>query len=117
MFKLSTNDHCTLKFMALQCIQHSLSNLSLQVLLELARSRNKVPLPKSIRGAGISLPEEQDTLINPNYQLVVPKSQRGEETEDDEEPNPSQNPSHDQSYPPQDTPHRVSFQLGTKDPK
>ncbi|XP_047959306.1 transcription initiation factor TFIID subunit 9-like isoform X2 [Salvia hispanica] len=88
-----------------------------EVLLELARSRNKVPLPKSISGCGIPLPPDQDILIHPNYQLAVPKRQR-EETEDDEEPaglNPGQN--HDQSDLPQDPSQRVSFSLGAKDTK
>ncbi|KAG6425812.1 hypothetical protein SASPL_110017 [Salvia splendens] len=88
-----------------------------EVLLELARSRNKVPLPKSISGCGIPLPPDQDILIHPNYQLAVPKRQR-EETVDDEEPagsNPGQN--HDKSDFPQDPSQRVSFSLGTKDTK
>ncbi|KAL6509652.1 Transcription initiation factor TFIID subunit 9 [Orobanche gracilis] len=75
-----------------------------EVLLELARSRNKVPLPKSIAGPGIPLPPEQDTLISPNYQLAIPKrqiSQPAEETEEDEEfvdpnSNANPNPSQDQ---------------------
>ncbi|KAK1301439.1 hypothetical protein QJS10_CPB12g01785 [Acorus calamus] len=45
-----------------------------EVLLELARNRNKIPLPKSIGGPGIPLPPEQDTLISPNYQLAFQKS-------------------------------------------
>ncbi|XP_057786680.1 transcription initiation factor TFIID subunit 9 [Salvia miltiorrhiza] len=84
-----------------------------EVLLELARSRNKAPLPKSIAGPGIPLPPEQDILIHPNYQLAVPKRQH-EETEDDEEPAGS---NHDQSDLPQDAPQPVSFSLGSKDPK
>ncbi|XP_039009215.1 transcription initiation factor TFIID subunit 9-like isoform X1 [Hibiscus syriacus] len=66
------------------------------VLLELARNRNKVPLPKAIPGPGIPLPPEQDTLISTNYQFAIPKKQPAqalEETEDDEasvEPNLSQ---------------------------
>lgn len=67
-----------------------------QVLLELARNRNKIPLPRTIAGPGIPLPPDQDTLISPNYQLAIPKKQPSpafEETEEDEEvvdPNPSQ---------------------------
>ena len=38
-----------------------------QVLLELARNRNKIPLPRSIGGPGITLPPNQDTLLGPNY--------------------------------------------------
>ncbi|XP_034896145.1 transcription initiation factor TFIID subunit 9 [Populus alba] len=90
-----------------------------EVLLELARTRNKIPLPKSIAGPGIPLPPEQDTLISPNYQLAIPKkrtAQAIEETEEDEEsadPNQSQEQKTD---PPQLTPQRVSFPL-TKRPK
>ncbi|KAL6537390.1 Transcription initiation factor TFIID subunit 9 [Orobanche minor] len=100
--------------------------LGLYVLLELARSRNKVPLPKSIAGPGIPLPPEQDTLISPNYQLAIPKrqiSQPAEETEEDEESvdpntNPNPNPSQDQRDLPQGTPpQQVSFTLGAKHPR
>ncbi|EPS69203.1 hypothetical protein M569_05565, partial [Genlisea aurea] len=47
-----------------------------EVVLELARTRNKIPLPKSssVSGPGIPLPPEQDTLISPNYQLAIPKT-------------------------------------------
>ncbi|XWS18815.1 hypothetical protein CRYUN_Cryun32bG0077400 [Craigia yunnanensis] len=45
------------------------------VLLELARNRNKVPLPKAKPGPGILLPHAQDTLISTNYQFVIPKKQ------------------------------------------
>ncbi|XP_039125623.1 transcription initiation factor TFIID subunit 9 [Dioscorea cayenensis subsp. rotundata] len=95
-----------------------------EVLLELARSRNKIPLPKSIAPPGsIPLPPEQDTLISPNYQLLIPKKQSGDvdEMEEDEDvpnpnPNANLNPSqdlrtgNDQQQPPQ-TPQRVSFPL------
>lgn len=92
-----------------------------EVLLELARSRNKVPLPKSIAGPGIPLPPEQDTLINPNHQLAIPKrytAQPPEETEEDEEPadsnpNPNPNPSQDRRNLSQGA-QRVSFPLGAK---
>ncbi|GLJ06373.1 hypothetical protein SUGI_0037480 [Cryptomeria japonica] len=59
-----------------------------EVLLELSRTRNRIPLPKSISGPGIALPPEQDTLISPNYQLEIPRkanSQAIEEMEVDEE--------------------------------
>ncbi|XP_073048316.1 transcription initiation factor TFIID subunit 9 [Primulina eburnea] len=98
-----------------------------QMLLELARSRNKIPLPKSITQYGIPLPPEQDTLISPNYQLAIPKMHGGqsvEETEDDEEgadPNtnafPASSLSQDRSALPQGTTQRVSFPLGTKHPR
>ncbi|KAG5582294.1 hypothetical protein H5410_052921 [Solanum commersonii] len=97
-----------------------------RVLLELARNRNKIPLPKSIAGSGVPLPPEQDTLINPNYQLAIAKKQTSqpEETEEDEEradpnPAPSKNRSlsHEKTDVPQGTPQRVSFPLGTKRPR
>ncbi|KAK4836953.1 hypothetical protein QYF36_001600 [Acer negundo] len=47
-----------------------------QVQLGLAKNRNKIPLPKSIASSGIPLPPELDTLISPNYQLLIPKEQR-----------------------------------------
>lgn len=86
-----------------------------EILLELARNRNKNPLPKSIAGPGIPLPPDEDTLISPNYQLAIPKKQppqAAEETEEDEEgasQNPPQEPKTDQQ--PQQTPQRVSFPL------
>ncbi|WMV23414.1 hypothetical protein MTR67_016799 [Solanum verrucosum] len=101
-------------------------NLEDKVLLELARNRNKIPLPKSIAGSGVPLPPQQDTLINPNYQLAIAKKQTSqpEETEEDEEsadpnPAPSKNPSlsHEKTDVPQGTPQRVSFPLGAKRPR
>lgn len=93
----------------------------LQVLLELAKSRNKAPLPKSIAGAGIHLPPEKDTLIAPNYQLAIPRKQniqQVEETEEDEETaDPSPNPSQERRNLTQGTLERVSFQLGAKHPR
>uniref|UniRef100_A0ACD5XLJ5 Uncharacterized protein n=1 Tax=Avena sativa TaxID=4498 RepID=A0ACD5XLJ5_AVESA len=97
-----------------------------EVLLELARSRNKIPLPKSIAPPGsIPLPPEQDTLLSQNYQLLPPLKPptQVEETEDDNEvananpanPNPSY--SQDQRVNEQNQPlahtqsQRVSFQL------
>ncbi|XP_042487400.1 transcription initiation factor TFIID subunit 9-like [Macadamia integrifolia] len=93
-----------------------------EVLLELARTRNKTPLPKSIAGPGIPLPPEQDTLISPNYQLAMPKkqiSQTVEETEEDEEatttnPNPPQESTTDMQM---QTPQKVSFPLQAKRPR
>ncbi|GAA0146221.1 hypothetical protein Leryth_022604 [Lithospermum erythrorhizon] len=90
-----------------------------EVLLELARNRNKIPLPKSAIGPGIPLPPEQDTLIFPNYQLAISKkrSQPVEETEEDEEageqnPTRDTNPSQEQrAETSQGTPQRVSFPL------
>ncbi|KAF2323624.1 hypothetical protein GH714_036367 [Hevea brasiliensis] len=91
-----------------------------EVLLELARNRNKIPLPKTIAGPGIALPPEQDTLISPNYQLAIPKkrpAQAMEETEKYEESadlTQSQEPKTD--VPQHNTSQRVSFPL-TKRPK
>ncbi|KAF9591962.1 hypothetical protein IFM89_010409 [Coptis chinensis] len=88
-----------------------------EILLELARNRNKVPLPKSI-APGIPLPPEEDTLISPNYQLAIPKKQphhTAEETEDDEEGaslNPPQQQRTDQQH--QETSPKVSFSLAGK---
>ncbi|KAF7031891.1 hypothetical protein CFC21_043141 [Triticum aestivum] len=99
-----------------------------EVLLELARSRNKIPLPKSIAPPGsIPLPPEQDTLLSENYQLLPalkPPAQT-EEAEDDNEgadaipANPSPNYSQDQrgseqhqsQSQSQSQSQRVSFQL------
>ncbi|KAL6650119.1 hypothetical protein ACP70R_014343 [Stipagrostis hirtigluma subsp. patula] len=99
------------------------------VLLELARNRNRIPLPKSIAPPGsIPLPPEQDTLLAQNYQLLPPLKpppQQVEEIEDDnEEANPSLTPntanpnpnysqdqrSNEQHHTPQHG-QRVSFQL------
>ncbi|KAF7135758.1 hypothetical protein RHSIM_Rhsim08G0239600 [Rhododendron simsii] len=93
-----------------------------EVLLELARNRNKIPLPRSIAGPGIPLPPEQDTLISPNYQLAIPRkrpAQPVEETEEDEESvDPNSNPPQEQKTElPQDAPQRVSFPLGAKRPR
>ncbi|KAF7032958.1 hypothetical protein CFC21_044088 [Triticum aestivum] len=99
-----------------------------KVLLELARSRNKIPLPKSIAPPGsIPLPPEQDTLLSQNYQLLPalkPPTQT-EEAEDEEEganadgaspnPNSSQdqrgNEQQQQQPQSQSQGQRVSFQL------
>ncbi|XP_044353693.1 transcription initiation factor TFIID subunit 9-like [Triticum aestivum] len=95
-----------------------------EVLLELARSRNKIPLPKSIAPPGsIPLPPEQDTLLSENYQLLPtlkPPTQT-EEAKDDNEgadavpANPSPNYSQDQrgseQHQSQSQSQRVSFQL------
>jgi transcription initiation factor TFIID subunit 9B len=99
---------------------------SFKILLELARNRNKIPLPKSIAPPGsIPLPPDEDTLISPNYQLLIPTRQmtRNEETDegnDNSVANPSANPNpsvvteqsgvtEQQS---QQVLQRVSFQLG-----
>ncbi|KAK9280844.1 hypothetical protein L1049_003734 [Liquidambar formosana] len=92
-----------------------------EVLLELARNRNKIPLPKSIAGPGIPLPPEEDTLISPNYQLAIPKkqtAQAAEETEENEESiDPTNPPQEGRTDLTQQTPQRVSFPLAAKRPK
>ncbi|KAJ8441789.1 hypothetical protein Cgig2_009035 [Carnegiea gigantea] len=87
-------------------------------LLKLARNRNKTPLPKPVGCPGIPLPPEEDTLISPNYQLVIPKkqpSQAPEEKEEEEEaaaaPSSSQELKTDM---PQNIPQRVSLPVGPK---
>ncbi|XP_076897176.1 transcription initiation factor TFIID subunit 9-like [Bidens hawaiensis] len=90
-----------------------------EVLLELARERNKIPLPKSLSGPGMSLPPESDMLISPNYQLLISKkraSEAVEETEEDEEGSDSKtNVSQEQRTDLQQvTSQRVSFPLGPK---
>ncbi|KAK9066928.1 hypothetical protein SSX86_014252 [Deinandra increscens subsp. villosa] len=90
-----------------------------EVLLELARERNKVPLPRSLGGPGMALPPESDTLISPNYQLAISRKRTNEaveEKEEDEEasdskPNPSQEQRTDL---PQNTTQQVSFSVGPK---
>ncbi|KAK9056094.1 hypothetical protein SSX86_027182 [Deinandra increscens subsp. villosa] len=90
-----------------------------EVLLELARVRNKIPLPRSLSGPGMALPPESDTLISPNYQLAISKKRTNEaveETEEDEEASDSKpNPSQEQrTNLPQNISQRVSFPLGPK---
>ncbi|KAK4744877.1 hypothetical protein SAY87_011189 [Trapa incisa] len=91
-----------------------------EVLLELARSRNKIPLPKTLAGPGIPLPPEQDTLINPNYQLAIPRRQPAQAVEEMEDERSDTNPSQEQQATDlpqqQQTPQRVSFPL-SKHPK
>ncbi|XP_071731306.1 transcription initiation factor TFIID subunit 9-like [Rutidosis leptorrhynchoides] len=91
-----------------------------EVLLELAKTRNKIPLPKAITTPGMALPPGAETLISPNYQLVISKKHTNEaveETEEEEEEatdsktNSSQEKMSDL---PQTTPQRVSFPLGPK---
>uniref|UniRef100_A0A7N0ZUY0 Transcription initiation factor TFIID subunit 9 n=1 Tax=Kalanchoe fedtschenkoi TaxID=63787 RepID=A0A7N0ZUY0_KALFE len=91
-----------------------------EILLELARSRNKIPLPKTIAGPGIPLPPDEDTLISPNYQLVIPQKRPAptQETEDSEEKAEGSPLQETKTDPPQrTTPQRVSFPLGAKRPR
>ncbi|XP_065851750.1 transcription initiation factor TFIID subunit 9-like isoform X2 [Euphorbia lathyris] len=97
-----------------------------EVLLELARSRNKIPMPKKRVGGGpgILLPQEQDTLIRANYQLeIIPKKQAVEETEEEEDeeiadPNSSSSQQPKPEIPLTTTttltPQRVSFPLAKR---
>ncbi|KAF3775254.1 Transcription initiation factor TFIID subunit 9 [Nymphaea thermarum] len=91
-----------------------------EVLLELARNRNKIPLPNSASGPGILLPPEQDTLISPNYQLALPRRQVNsvvEETEeeDDAEKTNAVNPNVSQEQRLEQQSHqKVSFALPSK---
>ncbi|KAI4355428.1 hypothetical protein L6164_004204 [Bauhinia variegata] len=83
-----------------------------EVLLELARNLNKMPLPKSIAGPGVALPPDQDTLIGPNFQLAIPNKMPAppvEETQDEEAADPI--PSEEKTDMPQDASQRVSFPL------
>ncbi|XP_057515383.1 transcription initiation factor TFIID subunit 9-like [Amaranthus tricolor] len=86
--------------------------------LEMARNKNKTPLPKTFGGAGIPLPPEEDTLISPNYQLVIPNMQNPlalEETEEEADaPSTSQQPKTDAL---RNTLQKVSFPLGAQRPK
>ncbi|XP_042408210.1 transcription initiation factor TFIID subunit 9-like [Zingiber officinale] len=99
-----------------------------EVLLELAKNKNKVPLPKTIAPPGsIPLPPEQDTLISPNYQLLIPRKQPAQVEETEEEsgdganvnPNSTNNLSQEQRtayvdpQPFQQTQQRVSFPLSS----
>ncbi|WOH07354.1 hypothetical protein DCAR_0726784 [Daucus carota subsp. sativus] len=92
-----------------------------EVLLELARNRNKIPLPKSISGPGIALPPDEDTLVSPNYQLAIPvkqTSQAVEETEDEEMADPNPEPTQEpKTQVPLNASQQVSFSLGAKRPR
>lgn len=72
-----------------------------EILMELARSRNKLPLPKTIQTGGMPLPPEQHTLIHPNYQLLIPRPPRSdadvEIEEEDEDADSSENQNQSQS--------------------
>ena len=97
-------------------------NPFVQVLLELASKRNKIPLAKlTTPPGGVPLPPEQDILISPNYQLLIPRKQspQVEENEEDEDgSNLNRNPnllqrqrsSNDQQTQ-QQTSQKVSFPL------
>lgn len=87
-----------------------------KVLLELAKNRNKIPLPKCL-APGVPLPPDQDTLISPNYQFAFANKRSAEpieETEEEEasvnaDPNPS---SQEEKTDTQQNPtQRVSFPL------
>lgn len=97
-----------------------------QTLLELAKIRNSIPLPKVIGGPGLALPPEEDILIAPNYQLDVPtRSVQDfdlENEDDDDESKPDSDKDVNSSQPSsvrkadQDG-RKVSFSLAAKRPK
>lgn len=102
-----------------------------QILVELAKVKNSIPLPKIIGGPGISLPPEADTLIAPNYQLAVPTRTASPDMDEDieweadddakdEMPKDvvasSSQPTHLQKSD-QDAGRKVSFSIGGKRPK
>ncbi|CAK9221272.1 unnamed protein product [Sphagnum troendelagicum] len=104
-----------------------------ETLVELAKARNSIPLPKIIGSPGIALPPELDTLIAPNYQLAVPTRTFPEMEEDETERKGDAKNSKDKataakdvvSGPTQPTHlqksdqdgHKVSFSLAGKRPK
>lgn len=99
-----------------------------ETLMELARIRNSIPLPKAISGPGIALPPEQDILIAPNYQLAVPTrstSQVDEMEVDDEDGNQTPTTIMEKNgMPPptsqnidQDSARKVTFSLAGKRPR
>ncbi len=103
-----------------------------QTLVELAKARNSIPLPKIIGSPGIALPPELDTLIAPNYQLAVPTRTIPEMEEDETERKGDAKNSKDNSTGAKDVSapsqpthlqksdqdgHKVSFSLAGKRPK
>ncbi|XP_047331011.1 transcription initiation factor TFIID subunit 9-like [Impatiens glandulifera] len=100
-----------------------------EVMLELARKRNRIPLPKLV-SPGIPLPNDHDTLINPNYQLGIMENFMGQqnlrelmEEEDDDDDDEKiddavdvmdHNPNPNQEHRDTSTPQRVSFSIGDK---
>ena len=54
---------------------------AVQVLMDLARVRNSIPLPPLRDTPGISLPPEADTLLQPNYQISLRANAREENGE------------------------------------
>ncbi|KAH7286942.1 hypothetical protein KP509_32G028800 [Ceratopteris richardii] len=102
---------------------------SRETLMELARVRNSVPLPKSIGGPGITLPPDQDTLLAPNYQLSVPMKNPNQPEEmeldgEDGSKTPTtiidkngMQPCASQQTMDQDSARKVSFSLAGKRPR
>ncbi|KAJ7545439.1 hypothetical protein O6H91_09G119900 [Diphasiastrum complanatum] len=99
-----------------------------ETLLELARARNSIPLPKAVGGPGIALPPDQDTLLSPNWQLFVPtrlvqKQEEEMDIDQEEESKFDQSRATRESQPSplhkseQDGVRRVSFALASKRPK
>eukprot|EP00897_Mesotaenium_endlicherianum_P003203 jgi/Mesen1/2910/ME000175S02066 len=105
-----------------------------EIVMELARARNAVPLPKVVGRPGIALPPEHDTLVQPNYQIATSSAARprpgggpqGVEMEVEvEEPEregaDEKSAEGDGAAEPQQStergPGRVSFAVGTKRPR
>jgi hypothetical protein len=93
-----------------------------QLLVDLAKARNSIPLPKIIGGYGISLPPEVDTLIYPNYQLNVPTRTSFADMDNDiewEDDDDKEETVKEAAQPTQlqDSGRKVSFSIAGKGPK
>lgn len=68
-----------------------------ELLVELAEARNRLPLPSILGRPGIALPPEADTLVTPNYQVAAPRRPHppgvgGEKDAEPREPGPPASP-------------------------
>ncbi|KAL3681127.1 hypothetical protein R1sor_024083 [Riccia sorocarpa] len=100
---------------------------SRETLLELAKVRNSIPLPKIIGGPGVALPPEQDSLIAPTYQLDIPtksilftEDEMDVDEEDWSKPDSDKETSVSQPTNLQKSEHdgrKVSFSIGAKRPR
>lgn len=93
-----------------------------ELLVDLAKARNSIPLPKIIGTHGISLPPEADTLIYPNYQLNVPTRTTFRDMDDDiewEDDDDKEDGGKEVVQPThlQDSGRKVSFSITGKDSK
>ena len=89
-----------------------------QVIFDLARSRNTIPLHKAAAPPGwIPLPSLEDTMLSPNYLVVrpvMPSLDQVEETEDDDEgsdPNSNTEQEHNVVAPAISRPGSMPWQL------